>query len=132
MPIDRLRSLITLYHNTKTMITPENLSEQIDAVFLNKASTALSNFYTYEDLSAAVGEKRRGKLRSSMFKGVSMNIESVQTWSDKKNDQEARIKAALWGTQVDGKAGLETVLEATERAENEERLVNETAGPNIS
>lgn len=130
MPIPRLRALITLYHDTKGMITRENLSEKIDAVFLDRYSSRapLADFYRYDQLTEALTEKKKGKNRVSSFRGVTMDLRPVQTWSEQKTDREAQMRAALWGTQSDGKAGLETVLETVEAAEKEEQLFNQTTG----
>lgn len=129
MPTARLRALITLYHDTKTMVTAENLSAQIDAEFLNnhgKTST-FADFYDYRKLSDAVADKQKGKPASLIIRGVTVNVEPSRTWSDQTSEREAQIKGALWGTQIDGKAGLETILETIESAEREERLINQTA-----
>lgn len=129
MPITRLRALINLYHDTKTMVTADNLSAQIDAEFFNKhgKTSTFADFYDYRKLYAAVADKRKGKPASLSIRGVPANVESSRTWSDQSSDRETQIKGALWGTQIDGKAGLETILETIESAEREEQLINQTA-----
>ncbi|KAJ3729082.1 hypothetical protein DFJ43DRAFT_502703 [Lentinula guzmanii] len=116
----KMRALISLYHQSNTFITPENLSERIDQAFTMKKKgdlafgplkagvDTLSHFYTQAKLAPKFSEWDREKMRFG--DGV---------WSKAAHSRrEWKVIEALYGVDASGlldpMPGLEVLDEGEE------------------
>ncbi|KAF8592535.1 hypothetical protein K439DRAFT_1324482 [Ramaria rubella] len=134
LPPAKLRALITLYHRSSTFITPANLSQRIDLAFtdpLHSSQTVSDQRWNYGALQKRVQQNRGdSEVKSSDYLGVNLDYESM-TWSDRRGARQSRVNATLWGTQVGGRPGLETVQETSATNERESKLLDQTAHSSI-
>ncbi|KAF8528870.1 hypothetical protein BU17DRAFT_80023 [Hysterangium stoloniferum] len=129
LPSTRIRALISLYHGSSTFITPANLSQRIDLAFtdsVNVHSDISTYQWSYNALTASMNDSRRGGSSKSHYFGVNLDY-SDRTWSDQQGARQAQISSALWGTHIDGRPGLEAVLETDAINEKEAKLLDQTA-----
>jgi hypothetical protein len=75
-----------------------------------------------------MNESRRGGSSKSHYFGVNLDY-TDRTWSDQQGARQAKISSTLWGTHIDGRPGLEAVLETSAINEKEAKLLDETATP---
>ncbi|KIJ56531.1 hypothetical protein M422DRAFT_22695 [Sphaerobolus stellatus SS14] len=129
IPPERLRALISLYHQSSKFITPETLEARIDEAFTNviNVGTQGTTLYTYEQLTSELESLRKGKGRSTLssYNGTPLDYRVNASWSE-QIARESTVGAALWGVQENGRPGLETVLETSVLNEKEKRLLRET------
>jgi hypothetical protein len=118
-----MRALISLYHQSDSFITIENLSERIDRAFLN--NDPLARFMTpnasHTDLKHVVEERRRAPRmgawddRSSSFP---YHLDQTNAaWSDRNSSREQSVVEAFYGVDRGGKPGLGVLEETRERIE---------------
>lgn len=121
LPDAKMRALISLYHQTDTFITPENLSQRIDDAFVpqDRLDNKLGRkTISMRDLSSALTEQRKAPKaiewddETLMKREVAFNM----NWSSLKTARELKVVEALYGvnaTQVgEVLPGLEIVEEA--------------------
>jgi hypothetical protein len=109
------RTLISLYHQCDSFITPENLSAHIDAEFA-RSQAGIYSGEGYSSLKGGLGERqmlpkmttvnsseRDEKSAASMLDGM--------IWSGTQSERSMAVKAALYGVDGSLRAGLETVEE---------------------
>ncbi|CAE7171012.1 unnamed protein product [Rhizoctonia solani] len=121
----QLRALIDLYHSSTSFITPETLSDAIDATFapLRYHYNNAVRYQSYRDLIAQRDEldaepdrvvPSANELGGRGFGTVdTMAGELIEgAWSASKGERARMVKAALWGVDPKAKIGLETLLEA--------------------
>ncbi|KAJ3723227.1 hypothetical protein C8R42DRAFT_775427 [Lentinula raphanica] len=118
---EKMRALISLYHQSETYITPENLSERIDEAFTEKQTADklafglqkagvdnLSQFYTDAKLAPKFSEWNREKMR------FGEGIWSKATYSRR----EWKVVEALYGVDASGPLEPMPGLEALEEGED--------------
>ncbi|KAK7060319.1 hypothetical protein VNI00_001084 [Paramarasmius palmivorus] len=115
---EKKRALISLYHQSDTFITPENLSSRIDEAFIKKEKDILSHQVTSRDLNMLVEEKRRApKFRE-------WNREKRGTtggnWSAQTTHREWKVIEALYGVDASDRHNAMPGLEALEEFEEED------------
>ncbi|KAG6855068.1 hypothetical protein C0991_005997 [Blastosporella zonata] len=98
---DKLRSLISLYHQSKTFITLDNLSQRIDDAFLQKES-GVRYSTSVQDLEHALkGQRKQAKIsewdEQVGNKDVAPNANHDSKWSQIKRGREQKVKQALYG-----------------------------------
>ncbi|KAH7344939.1 hypothetical protein B0J17DRAFT_21285 [Rhizoctonia solani] len=120
----KLRALIDLYHSSSSYITPENLSDTIDATFapLRHVPNMNIRYQSYRDLVAQRDEldtepdrvvPTANELGGRGY-GTADSIGGALAggWSTSKGERTRMVKAALWGVDSRARIGLETLLEA--------------------
>jgi len=120
LPPAKMRALISLYHQSESFITPENLSERIDHAFLSKDMhvRAFTPNASLPDLRRSVKERRNAPRigawddQSNLF-----SYRSEVGWSDTNSSREKSVIEALYGVYQSGKPGLEVLEESGERIE---------------
>ncbi|KAI0347514.1 hypothetical protein BDW22DRAFT_534503 [Trametopsis cervina] len=128
---EKLRALISLYHEADMFITPETLSEAIDFAFLERRdigdTAGRSRELTISDLESALEIRRVLPKLSTGDSGETQQSSLLHSetkvgdsWSSQTNDRTRRLKAALYGTDPgDGvpKPGYEVLVEEHERVQ---------------
>ncbi|CAE6457403.1 unnamed protein product [Rhizoctonia solani] len=121
----KLRALIDLYHSSSSYITPENLSDRIDATFapLRNVPNMNIRYQSYRDLVAERDEldaepdrvvptaNELGGYGYGTTDSLAGNL-VAGGWSTSKGERTRMVKAALWGVDSKARIGLETLLEA--------------------
>jgi hypothetical protein len=124
LPPEKLRALISLYHNSETFITEQSLDSAIDHAFVTAHSDMTHNTSEYTMLDLVDGVRRRRQLPKfgSATAEARMNFATDSgLWSSSdttKNVRDTRTSAALLGVDPSGRPGLEVVLEEEERIQN--------------
>jgi len=131
LPDHKRRALISLYHQSESFITPENLNDRIDEAFKTVLSdTVVLNKMEVRDLKSVVQKTRTApKLKQWVPKGdkespISDSIgDGSSGWSNITRDRrENKVVAALYGVHVtpSGKIlpGLEVLEEYAEKLED--------------
>lgn len=122
---EKMRALISLYHQTESFITPTNLSDTIDEVFiysrerlgiLHPSKPELSQ----NDLWRMLRERRdQPSVAASDARTWRTNAASngryTGQWSESQTVREQQVVHALYGVEGVGKPGLEVVEEEHER-----------------
>lgn len=130
LPPEKLRALISLYHESGSFITKENLDDHIDKEFGKLGIGQFDGRPTERyklDLDRELAERRReprfgSKVR--MADGSGYSTLRRRRWSSgDETEREKRVYAALFGTdmQETRKPGLEILREEQERIEREFR-----------
>ncbi|EKM59694.1 uncharacterized protein PHACADRAFT_250355 [Phanerochaete carnosa HHB-10118-sp] len=123
LPPAKMRALISLYHQAENFITPENLSAQIDEVFVyrpQRSAMSAERETLLKDLRSELLERRtlpkmgEGKSVYSSVRQQQQQSER-ESWSRAKSTRETRVMHALYGTEDAGKPGLEILEEEEER-----------------
>lgn len=121
LPPAKLRALISIYHQSAHFITPQNLSDAIDRAFIGDASN------TAVDLSVeASSEDIKEKLKSRRIVPATgpwstnethfkMSDTSSQIWASRRSEKEQKVMNVLYGTDKEGKPGLEILEEERSR-----------------
>ncbi len=126
LPPKKLRALVTLYHQSKTFITPENLDESIDRAFLEVPGMRVFGHRKMDWPSLRLEVKERERL--SKF-GLPETLNSTLSMYEAGHEErEARIEQvfdAMYGTWETNKPGLELLQDTWEdveqRLEEEEK-----------
>lgn len=129
LPPARVRALIALYHRSSSFITPDQLSSRIDQAFTwtPYKSDVISQHSSYQALQLYLQRSRAGNKKDApYYRDVQLSYEQL-TWSDKRGVRQARVKAALWGTQVGGRPALDTVLETSTTNKKASDLLDQTS-----
>ncbi|KAG6812642.1 hypothetical protein H0H92_001592 [Tricholoma furcatifolium] len=111
LPDDKLRALISLYHQADTFITKENLSDRIDAAFLS--SSKWQHYVTVDDLQGQLKQRRQSARIVDWQAGMVSEGASGHSWSSALKGRELRVRQALFGLSGDqgNLPGLEAVKE---------------------
>lgn len=113
LPPQKLRALVSLYHQSKDFITPNNLDERIDAVFAHNTYTSNgggNNFTSRNDLVNAL-KNRQAAPRIGEPTSASMQSESY--WQGMAG-RERQVLDALYGTD-NRRPGLDVLLDEEEK-----------------
>jgi len=123
LPPEKMRALISLYHQADSFITPENLTERTHLALLGSDPLArvLTSNLTYGDLRRMVDDRRMAP-RMAVWNDTPhyMPVSLRETlWSERSSVREMRVFEALYGVDVAGKPGLEVLEESKARLEQD-------------
>jgi hypothetical protein len=117
---EKLRSLVSLYHNSEDFITPETLDQRIDAAFID--THTLSSFARKEERSFETLVKAANYRLKQPRLGPATALEKFEfnrgvAWSSQTDTapRARRTSAALLGVDTSGLPGLEVLKEEEER-----------------
>jgi hypothetical protein len=121
LPREKLRALVSLYHQSSTFITPETLDQHIEREFalnprkpVNMDQAALKKEVIWKN---SIPEMTTTGLHGLLNTGIpSMTTE--------RKSRAKRINQALWGVDEDNNPDLEAVEEAIERRTGPEAIEN--------
>lgn len=127
LPDAKMRALISLYHQSDTFITPENLLERIDEVFLpSDPSASIRPPITLRDLHNALHDQRNAPLSTEWDSAPSALLasdypESKNEWSAMTDARELKVIEALYGVDTTHNRvtmpGLEVLEESVDTLE---------------
>ncbi|KAF9498580.1 hypothetical protein BDN71DRAFT_1443496 [Pleurotus eryngii] len=123
---DKMRALISLYHQSEHFITPENLLQRIDEEFCGNdklAHTAVGTI-SYKDLQNELDLRRSAPKISQWRRRDGAHGVSGSMWSNFKNVRESKVVEALYGTIDAGNISLPG-LEVLEEEQAKERQSSE-------
>jgi hypothetical protein len=121
MRADRLRALVSLYHQSASWLTPENLDAYIDRIFTpkhNSSPSALGRGAYFNELKKEQLEnmlKTRnqsptyGGANSQYKYGIFSQFSTVTEQGDLTTKRRKEMNAALWGVDTSGFPGVDTV-----------------------
>jgi hypothetical protein len=121
LPPKKLRALVSLYHQSRSFITPENLDEAIDSAFAEAPSVRVfGSRRTIDWPSLRLEVKERGRVSKFGFPET-LDSESVLTVYDAQHEErEGRLEKvfdAMYGTLEMNKPGLELLQDTWEDVE---------------
>ncbi|KIL69134.1 hypothetical protein M378DRAFT_157353 [Amanita muscaria Koide BX008] len=143
LPPQKLRALISIYHQADTFITPENLSRRIDEAFipslrddkslsLDMFPSSMAHFRELgmivpNQLRDALEEQRKAPKVMEPDKDVGSpgiyDSRNTGTWSGERKGRERKVMEALYGVEGVGSVevlpGLDVLLEERERMEKD-------------
>ena len=103
-----MRALISLYHQSKGFISPENLSDKIDEVFAKDFYANSSMFAGYNSLVSMVNERKAAPTIGNVQTKEQI---ATRTWSvGPAAKREQMVIDALYGVNED-LPGLEALLD---------------------
>jgi hypothetical protein len=119
LPPKKLRALVSLYHQSKSFITPENLDEAIDRAFTDPPSVRVRNRRQADWASLRLEVKERDNL--SKF-GLPETLNSALSMYEVRyyEERERRVEQvfdAMYGTSEVEKPGLELLQDTWEDVE---------------
>ncbi|KIY49585.1 hypothetical protein FISHEDRAFT_25631, partial [Fistulina hepatica ATCC 64428] len=98
LPPEKLRALVSLYHQSEQFITPENLSERIDFAFARDDTFHTRRFIKPADLSKMLKDRREAPRMVASHSNHSSSRLQREDFSDfQKRPREVRMKEALYG-----------------------------------
>lgn len=133
LPPKKLRALVSLYHQSKSFITPENLDEAIDRAFAEPPSTRIfGNRRLVDWPSLRLEVKDRERL--SKF-GLPETLNSALSlyevgYYDEREKRVEKVFDAMYGTLETDKPGLELLQDTW--VDVEKRLKGEEADEPVS
>ncbi|KNZ79925.1 hypothetical protein J132_08583 [Termitomyces sp. J132] len=120
LPDEKLRALVSLYHQADSFITLDNLSDRIDAAFTGHSTINLGSYTSSVKSMRDDLERRRMEARVTEWDKATANSSRdvdnySQGWSRIKKRREIRVKHALHGMSDEGDLpGLEVVKDGIE------------------
>jgi hypothetical protein len=124
LPPAKTRALISLYHQSKSFITPENLSARIDEAFLNEDQLARisSPNAVIQDLRRLVVQRKTSPRmgiwedhRHSPYRQGQMS----SGWSGGGPFRDRSVVEALYGVDKGGMPGLDVLEESGDRIQSD-------------
>lgn len=110
LPPKKLRALVSLYHQSKSFITPENLDEAIDRAFAEPPSVRVfgsQRLIDYPSLRLEVKERKRlSKFGLPETLNSVLNMYEVGYYEERERRVE-QVFDAMYGTSETDKPGLE-------------------------
>ncbi|KAJ3531382.1 hypothetical protein NM688_g7585 [Phlebia brevispora] len=127
LPPAKMRALVSLYHQSENFITPENLSDAIDAAFIDKSTRFRSDReLKYGQVLGMLGARRRAQKVSwdqtagrQARSAIDEEGSDAVLWSSQELKRSAQVKAALLGTESGTRPGLEALEDEYERVMEE-------------
>jgi len=118
LPPKKLRALVTLYHQSKTFITPENLDEAIDRAFLDvPAMRAFGHRkMDWPDLRLEVKE-RQLLSKYGLPETLASSLGMYEPGYEKREGRVEQVFDAMYGTWETNKPGLELLQDTWEDVE---------------
>jgi hypothetical protein len=123
LPPKKLRALVSLYHQSRSFITPENLDEAIDRAFAEPPSVRIfGNRRTLDWPALRLEVKERGRLSKFGLPETLNSMLSVYetTGYEEREGRVEQVFDAMYGTWETDKPGLELLQDTWEDVE--ERL----------
>ena len=112
LPPEKMRALISLYHQSKDFVSPNNLSDKIDEVFAKDFYANNTSFAGYWTLVGRMGKRRDSPVVEDP---QTKELVQLQRWSASPTaGREQMVIDALYGVNED-QPGLETLLDEEER-----------------
>ncbi|KAH9951799.1 hypothetical protein B0H21DRAFT_191881 [Amylocystis lapponica] len=117
LPPEKMRALVSLYHQTESFITPENLSQKIDEAFFDRPPLVRSPETSFQVLrdelrtrqaKPKVGEADMGKALPAVDYEMG---ERDGSWSEKRGEREMKVLQTLFGIEKSGTPALEVLEE---------------------
>ncbi|KAF9821428.1 hypothetical protein IEO21_00674 [Rhodonia placenta] len=112
LPPAKMRSLVSLYHQAETFITPQNLSTVIDYEFIyrrQKITSLRSDEDSFYDLQAELAS-RKIQPKIGEANQARTQSETSRDWSEKRSERENKVVNALYGTDG-GRPGFDVLEE---------------------
>jgi len=100
---DKMRALISLYHQSETFITPENLSDRIDQVFAKDHSLAIPTGKRTMPTTSVYRETRARQVENPRLSDWELEATtqtsgtSLRPWSAMLARREQRVAEAMYG-----------------------------------
>lgn len=115
----RMEALVSLYHQSNTFITPENLSTVIDQVFTQPLNIAEEKKkHTFAELFRMKKDIRESpKFFLGRDSGNSYSDSMGPGWTESRTRRVDRVHQALMGTQNDGRPSWVSLKENSKRVE---------------
>lgn len=99
-----MRALVSLYHQSDTFITPENLSQRIDEAFVpqeTRSRIAQISGKSLKDLHQELKDVRKSpKFRDWDKDAVVTSTNGNVLWSSAKVEREWKVMEALYGVDI--------------------------------
>ncbi|KZT12956.1 uncharacterized protein LAESUDRAFT_689970 [Laetiporus sulphureus 93-53] len=117
VPREKMRALVSLYHESSKFITPEKLSEVIDYEFAtapltrNLIKSDEDSYWTLDDRVNA--RRQRSKIGDTST--VLAEADEGEQWSSTRTAREHMVRRALYGTEQGQDPGLEVLEEEGDR-----------------
>lgn len=128
LPPKKLRALVSLYHQSRTFITPENLDEAIDRAFAELPSVRVfggRKTIDWPTLRLEVKE-REGLSKFGLPETLNSVLSSYEAGYETREGRVEQAFDAMYGTWETDKPGLELLEDTWEDVE--ERLKGEQEG----
>ncbi|KAF8897310.1 hypothetical protein BD779DRAFT_1490145 [Infundibulicybe gibba] len=121
LPSAKMRALISLYHQSDTFVTPENLSQRIDEAFLPESPTAtIHTSVTLKDLENALTDRRTAPRVSEWdMESVGRTLlpgDADIGWSALRAAREMKVIEALYGVDTTNPRAVFPGLEVLEES----------------
>lgn len=102
LPDKKMHALVSLYHQTETFVTTENLSQKIDEAFLGPKSQSDMNVYkAYEALKGRRDFEQSQPEYWEWEKDAPVVVRTGDVWSASNISlREARVMEALYGVDT--------------------------------
>ncbi|TFY83843.1 hypothetical protein EWM64_g175 [Hericium alpestre] len=114
----KLRALISLYHESGSFITPQNLDDVIDKVFTNEndvyTTTRGQKYKSYMELRAEVQARRT----APKFVQAAQTAANRTNSFSEANERLQQVAGALFGTEKEKEIGLELLQDRWEVTES--------------
>lgn len=134
LPREKLRALISLYHQSDTFITQDNLVDKINEALVKELKPVHMGAQKLDMPTArdfyAILESRRGAPKIADASSASEDrmkhrarITNAQWSASAESKREERVIEALYGVNMSGVNGVRPGLEAVEGALEQERSV---------
>ena len=124
LPPQKLRALVTLYHQSKSFITPENLDEAIDSAFLEVPGMRAFGQRKMDWPSLRLEVKERELLsKFGLPETLGSALSMYEAGYEKREGRIEQVFDAMYGTWQTNKPGLELLQDTWEDVE--ERLKEE-------
>ena len=126
LPPKKLRALVTLYHQSKSFITPENLDEAIDHAFLEVPGLRAFGHRKVDWPSLRLEVKERKLLSKFGFpETLTSTLSMYEAGYEEREGRIEQVFDAMYGTWQTNKPGLELLQDTWEDVEQRLNEVNE-------
>jgi len=118
LPPEKLRALVTLYHQSKSFITPENLDEAIDRAFLEVPGIRAFGHRKIDWPSLRLEVKERRLLSKFGFpETLDSSLSMYEAGYEGREGRIEQVFDAMYGTWQTNKPGLELLQDTWEDVE---------------
>ena len=118
LPPQKLRALVTLYHQSKSFVTPEKLDEAIDRAFLEVPVMRAFGHRKLDWPSLRLEVKEREQLsKFGLPETLSSTLSTYETGYEEREGRIEQVFDAMYGTWQTNKPGLELLQDTWEDVE---------------
>ncbi|KAH9062069.1 hypothetical protein EDB87DRAFT_1609153 [Lactarius vividus] len=118
LPPKKLRALVTLYHQSKSFITPENLDESIDRAFLEVPGMRTFGHRKIDWPTLRLEVKERERLSKFGFpETLNSTLSMYEAGYEEREARVEQVFDAMYGTWRTNKPGLELLQDTWEDVE---------------